>query len=254
MLASVIGAQLYTLREYLKTPKDIAESLKKVREIGYEAVQISGMGPIDVEELKKILDGEGLTVCITHLPFQRLQNEIEEVIREHKILECKYVAVGSMPLEYRDEEGFIRFAKEATAVGKRLAEAGLVFGYHNHSFEFEKFNGKIGLELLFEQSDPRYVTAELDTYWIQHGGADPITWIRKLAGRLPVIHLKDMGVIDGKQAMTEVGEGNLNWPGILEACKDSGVQWYVVEQDICQRDPFESLAISFKNLKQMGLE
>lgn len=253
-MESVIGAQLYTLRDYLKTPAEIAESLKKVRKIGYEVVQLSGLGPIEVKELKKILDDLGLTVCITHIPYKRLQDEMDEVIREHEILECKYVALGSMPIEYRSKEGFVKFAKEATAIGKKLAAAGKVFGYHNHSFELEKFNGKTGLEILFEQSDSKYVTAELDTYWLQHGGADPIAWIRKLAGRLPVIHLKDMGVIDGEQVMTEVGEGNLNWPGILEACKESGVQWYVVEQDICRRDPFESLAISFKNLKQMGLE
>jgi sugar phosphate isomerase/epimerase len=254
MLASVIGAQLYTLRDYLKTPEDIAKSLKKVREIGYEVVQLSGLGPIDTKELKKILDGEGLTVCMNRVSFQRLQNELEQVIWENQYLRCKYVAVGSMPEEYRNQEGYAKFAKDATAAGEKLAEAGLVFGYHNHSFELEKYNGKTGLEIFYEASDPRFVVAELDTYWLAHGGSDPIVWIDKLADRIPVVHLKDMTIIDNQQVMAEVGEGNLNWPGILKACQKSRVQWYVVEQDICQRNPFESLAISFRNLKQMGLE
>ncbi len=254
MLSSVIGAQLYTLRDYLKTPEDIAKSLKKVREIGYEAVQISGMGPIDTRELKKILDGEGLKVCATRTSFPQLQNEFEKVIEDQKILECDFTAVGSMPEEYQNEEGYRRFAKEATEIARKLKEEEIIFGYHNHSFEFQKYGDKVGLEILFDESDPDLVTAELDTYWVQHGGADPIAWIKKLSGRIYHIHLKDMAIVGRQQVMAEVGEGNLNWPGILAACKEAGVKWYCVEQDKCQRDPFESLAISLRNLKEMGLE
>jgi sugar phosphate isomerase/epimerase len=94
----------------------------------------------------------------------------------------------------------------------------------------------------------------LDTYWVQHGGGDPAAWILKLKGRMPVIHLKDMVIADKQQTMAEVGEGNLNWPAILSACQEAGVEWYAVEQDICRRNPFESLAISYRNLKAMGLE
>ncbi len=252
-MSSVIGAQLYTLRDYLKTPADIAKSMKKVREIGYEAVQLSGLGPIDPAELKKILDGEGLTACATHVGFFKLQNELEQVIAEHKTLACDFVAVSSMPGEYHNREGYSKFAKEATEIGRKLQKEGIALGYHNHSFEFQKYGDRLGIEILYEESDPKVLSAELDTYWIQHGGSDPIAWIKKLAGRMSVIHLKDMTIIDGQQAMAEVGEGNLNWPGLLKACKESGVKWYVVEQDTCQRDPFESLAISFRNLKAMGL-
>jgi len=127
------------------------------------------------------------------------------------------------------------------------------FGYHTHSFELEKYGGRTGLQILYEESDPKYVKAEIDTYWIQHGGGDPAWWIEKLAGRIPRVHLKVMGIRDGKQIMAEVGEGNLNWPRILDACRKAGVEWYIVEQDTCERDPFESLAISLRNLKAMGI-
>ncbi len=252
----VLAAQLYTVRQFTQTPEDLAATLKKIREIGYRAVQVSAIGPIDPAELKAMLDGEGLTLCITHTGYDRLRNDLPAVIEEHHLWGCKHVAIGSMPPEYREmgEEGFHRFAEVANEIGRALYEAGLTFSYHNHSFEFQRFGKRTGLDILFEETDPRYVRAEIDTYWVQHGGGDPAAWIRRMTNRMPVVHLKDMVIQGREQVMAEVGEGNLNWPAILEACRDAGVEWYAVEQDICQRDPFESLVISYRNLKAMGLE
>jgi len=256
MAKSQIAAQLYTLRDFTKTPADIAGTMKKVREIGYEAVQLSALGPIEPTELKKITDGEGLIICATHISFERMQDDPQGVIEEHNIYNCKHSAIGAMPGDYRNAEGFHKFAKEASAVAKRLVEGGLTFSYHNHSFEFESAaadGGKIGLEILRTESDPKYFNLELDTYWVQHGGGDPADWIRKCKGRVPLLHLKDMAFKDGQQIMAEVGEGNLNWPAILQAAEEAGVEWYLVEQDTCQRDPFESLAISLRNLRALGI-
>ena len=247
-----IAAQLYTIRDFTKTPADIAASLKKVKQLGYGAVQLSALGPIEPEELKRILDSEGLEVCVTHTPYERIQDDMENVVREHHLWGCKHIAIGSMPGEYRNAQGFSRFAKEVSEVAKKLKANGLTFGYHNHSFELEKFGKRTGLDVLYEDSDPE-VTFEIDTYWIQHGGGDPARWIRKLKDRVPLVHLKDMSILEGKQVMTEVGEGNLNWQEILKACNEVDVKWYIVEQDICQHDPFESLGISLRNLKNMGL-
>jgi sugar phosphate isomerase/epimerase len=279
MSASMIAAQLYTLRQFSRTPADIAATLKKVRQIGYTAVQLSALGPIDPAELGKILRGEGLTCCATHVAFERMRDQTQQVIDEHQLWDCSYSAIGVIPREYRNHQGYIRFAAEASEVARKLAAAGLTFGYHNHSFELEKFNQKTGLELLIELSDPKAVTFEIDTYWIQHGGGEPADWIRKVSGRIPLVHLKDLTMgrdttaapprrfegesqtdyqkrLDGQgpvQLMAEVGEGNLNWTSILSACRQAGVRWYIVEQDVCQRDPFESLAISLRNLRAMGL-
>ena len=109
--------------------------------------------------------------------------------------------------------------------------------------------------MLYEQADPNMLKAELDVYWVQAGGADPAFWIAKCAGREPLLHLKDMTMGPGReQRYAEVGEGNLNWLAILAAAKEGGVEWYLVEQDLCyDRDPFESLAISYRNLNAMGL-
>ena len=253
MLKPRVGAQLYTLRDYLKTPPEITATLRKVKAIGYEAVQLSALGPIDRKALKEILAGEGIIVAATHTDYEKMRTDLEAVIDEHHYLGCQHTAVGALPREYRNATGYQRFAKEASEVAHQLAEGGITFSYHNHSFEFERYGDKTGLQILLEESDPAVFNFEIDTYWVQHGGGDPAEWIRKVSDRIPLVHFKDMTIVDRSQFMAEVGEGNLNWPAILNACQKAGVTWYLVEQDHCQRDPFESLAISLKNLKQMGI-
>ena len=251
-MTTCIAAQLYTLREYLKTPGDIAVTLRRVKEIGYQAVQLSGLGPIAAGELASILRGEGLIPVITHVGYARFIDELPAVIDEHHTLGCRHAALGALPHEWWNRDGFIEFARAGSEIARALHAEDISFSYHNHSFEFQKYDGKTGMELLFEHADP-LLKAEIDTYWVQHGGANPASWIRKLAGRIIVMHLKDMAVIDNQQVMAEVGEGNLEWPAILAACREAGVEWYAVEQDICYRDPFDSLALSLRNLQAMGL-
>ena len=253
MPASVIAAQLYTLREYLKTPSDIASSLKKVRQLGYEAVQVSGLGPIEPAQLKEAADQAGVRIIATHISFERIRNEPQAVIGDHQLWGCRHVAIGGLPAEYRNEEGFHRFALEASAAARPLVEAGLTFSYHNHSFELERFGGRTALEILYAESDSQVFSAEIDTYWIQHGGGNPVSWLRRLEGRCYLVHLKDMAMKGSQQLFAEVGEGNLEWPAILAACREAGAEWYIVEQDTCQRDPFESLGISLQNLRRLGL-
>ncbi len=259
MTTAVLAAQLYTIRDFTKTRADFAASMRKIRDIGYQAVQVSAIGDMSDADVKRITDDNGLIICNTHISYERLQNDLDAVIEQHRLWDSRHVAIGSMPPEFRDSEtGYKTFAEIASRIGEKLAAAGLSFSYHNHSFEFIQFGGRSGLEILFDESDPKYLQAELDTYWIQHGGADPAVWIERMTNRLPVIHLKDMTMMPSdngrpQQAMAEVGAGNMNFAGILAACRRAGVEWYAVEQDICQRDPFESLAISYKNLGAMGL-
>lgn len=259
MTASKLAAQLYTVREFTQTTKDMADSLKKIKAIGYPAVQTSAHGKdITDAEVKAMVEDNGLVICNTHISPDALWNDIDSVIEQHKLWNCKHVAIGAMPKEFREEGevGFKRFAAEGSKIGEQLHAAGLTFSYHNHSFELVRFGKRTGLDIIYDESDPRYLQAEIDTYWIQHGGADPAAWVRKMNNRMPAVHLKDMVVLanetsHGEQIMAEIGEGNLNWPAILQACKDIGVEWYLVEQDTCQRDPFESLKISYNNLQTL---
>jgi sugar phosphate isomerase/epimerase len=205
--------------------------------------------------VKAVVDNYGLKICITHVSFDYLRNDIDAAVEQHRLWDCPNVAIGSLPQSYRaSEAGFKQFAMDATNVGKSLAEQGFTFSYHNHSFEFVRFGNRTALDIIYEESDPRYLKAEIDTYWVQHGGGDVRTWILKMKNRMPVIHFKDMVMFEGKQTMAEIGEGNLNWPGIIKACEAAGVEWYAIEQDVCQRNPFESLKISYDNLRAMGVE
>jgi sugar phosphate isomerase/epimerase len=249
-----VAFQTYTIRDFLKTPKDIAQSMRRVRQIGYEVLQLSGVGPIPDAELKKILDGEGLGVCTTHEDFKQMQTNPQMIIDKYRLFGARHAAIGGMPQEYRSGEGFVKFAKDATAVGQTLAEGGLTFCYHNHNFEFEKFRDRNGFQILYAESDPRYFKAEPDTYWIQAGGGDPAYWLATVSKRAPLLHLKDMAMKGHSQQFAEVGEGNLNWPAIFRVAKEVGVEWYIVEQDTHFRngDPFESAAISLKNIRAMA--
>ena len=157
-------------------------------------------------------DELGITICATHISFDRIKEDTQDVIRQHKLWNCKYVGVGAMPSPYStSKEGYVSFAREASEYARILHDNGLQFIYHNHSFEYQKFDGITGMEILLQESDPEVFGFELDTYWVQHGGADPIEWIYKVSGRMDVVHFKDMAVQvrDGRvQIMTEVGEGN----------------------------------------------
>jgi sugar phosphate isomerase/epimerase len=251
--ASVIAAQLYTLRDFTKTPDDIRATMKKVRQLGYDAVQLSALGPIDPHNLKDVLDAEKLKVVATHTGYDRICDEPQAVIDDHLLWNCPHVAIGGLPGEYRNAEGFGRFAREASEAVKPLIDAGLTFSYHNHSFELERFGAKTGLDILMEESDPNAFSFEIDTYWIQHGGGNPASWLEKLKGRMHVVHLKDMAMDGGTQLFAEVGEGNLEWEAILKACREAEIKWYIIEQDTCQRDPFDCLGTSLANLQAMGL-
>ena len=129
MTKPVLAAQLYTVRDFTKTAADLATSLKKVADIGYKAVQVSAIGPIPHEEVKRMVDDLGLAICNTHIGYDELWNDIDAVIAQHQLWESKHVAIGSMPGPYREggEDAFKRFAVEASQVGEKLAAADLTF-------------------------------------------------------------------------------------------------------------------------------
>ena len=135
---------------------------------------------------------------------------------------------------------------------EKLAEVGLGFAYHNHHMEFQKFDGRFAMDILFDGTSPK-LTSELDVYWVQYGGASPVAWIDKLAGRLQLLHCKDYAIIEHDPTFAEVGEGNLEWPAIFAAAAKAGTEYLIVEEDTCTRPCMESVAISFKNLQAFGM-
>lgn len=256
MKRNVVGAQMYTVREFCQTLDDMKRSMEKIAAIGYTAVQISGIGQdISAKDIAEAARANGLVIASSHTSWERFKTDLDNLIEEHLLWDCKHPAIGGLFRGYEGPDGVKRFLEELAPIAERLAEVGMDFSYHNHNHEFAKYDGKTWFEMLVEQSNPAHLKLEIDTYWVQAGGADPVYWIRRCAGREPLLHLKDMVVTpEREQRFAEVGEGNLNWPAILQAAEEAGVEWYFVEQDRCYgRDPFESLAISYRNLKAMGL-
>ncbi len=254
----IVGAQLYTVREYTKTLDAFAETLKKVADIGYTVVQVSATCPFDPEWLRDRLKENGLSCVITHTAPARIQDETDAVMREHRIFGCDYIGIGMAPGGMEGYEDFVRAFKPAA---QKIADAGLHLAYHNHNIEFARTGkGKeIYLERLISDFTPRELAVTFDTYWAQAGGADPAYWLRRLKGRVYNIHLKDMAFALGNglsgMRMAAVGEGNMNFEAILQSAGDAGTQYALVEQDDCYgEDPFACLKKSYENLHAMGLK
>ncbi len=250
MIASQIVAQLYTVRDYIKTPPEIAKSLKKIREIGYDAVQVSGMGPIPEAELKSMLDGEGLVCCATHEGAERILNDTQQIVDRLNALNCQHTAYPHPAnVDLSCLQGVDALASRLDAAGKLLYAHGMTLSYHNHQIEFRKVGGQTILSRLMEKTDPRYLKLELDTYWAQYGGGDPVTWCQQSNGRLPLLHLKDYEIgEDNQPRFASIGRGNLDWHRIIVAAEASGCQWFIVEQDTCPGDPFDALKQSYEYL------
>lgn len=251
MKLTQVAAQLYTCRDLLKTPTDIAATLRRLREVGYTAVQVSGMGPIPEEELNKILDGEGLVCCATHEGANVILDETAKVIERLQKLRCTYTAYPfPAGVDLSSEEAVDGLITKLEAAGAAMAAAGLTLCYHNHHQEFRKLGGKTILDRIYDNTTPKHLQGEPDTFWVQYGGGDNVEWCEKLAGRLPLLHLKDYEVnAENSHAFCEIGKGNLNFKKIIAAAEKSGCQWFIVEQDTCPGDPVDSLRQSFDYIK-----
>ena len=250
-----IGVQMYTVREFLKTPREINASLKRIREIGFDLIQLSGLCPIDTDELAAMLKDNGIQACGTHSPWERAADpaELDKLIAEHKKLGCSQIGIGIKPGNiYPDTyDGYTDFIKKLNEICAQTTAAGLGFGYHNHDLEFMKFDGVRAIDRLIEECPKMEFT--LDVFWVQAGGANPCDYIDKLKSRIRILHLKDYRVNGRRREFAEIGQGNLDWPAIFSRCFRYGIPYAVIEQDAdFLVDPFESLAMSRKFLVENG--
>jgi sugar phosphate isomerase/epimerase len=249
MKLNQVAAQLYTCRDTLQDAAGLARTLERLRKIGYSAVQLSGLGPIPYEEVARILADTGVTCCATHEPSGEILASPEKVVESLRVLDCPITAYPfPRDIDFSSRPAVDQFIAKLRRAAHVLDEAGQVLCYHNHNHEFRKLDGETILDLIYANAPA--LQAEIDTYWVQYGGGDPLQWCRKLAGRLPVIHLKDYQTTSVNQPLwCEIGQGNLDFKAIIAAAEASGCQWFIVEQDTCPGDPVDSLAISFNYLR-----
>lgn len=245
-----IGLQIYTIRDVAE--KDYAGALRIASEIGYKGVQMVATSAFTSAELKTLLDELQLQCPSAHIGWQALLDSFDQTASYWTEVGAKYLCVSGLPEGNREKEDDWRKAAEVfNRIGEKCAEAGLTFCYHNHSFEFVRFSGKYALDLLYELTDPEFLKAEIDTYWVKHGGEDPAEYLRRYSGRCPLVHLKDMAD-DPERSFTEVGTGILDWENIFDAIEVGAVEWCFVEQDVCPRGSVESARLSFQNLRKWG--
>ncbi len=253
-----IGAQFYTIRDYCKTIGDFDASCKRISEIGYKLVQISGT-PLGAAEMRDVLDKYELKCVTTHRKFDDFVNNTDEIVEYNRILGCDLCGVGMMPTECaKSSENLTDFIKKANEICKRLEKENMYFGYHNHSFEFTKLDGKTVMERLIDETNPEIFNFIVDVYWLQCGGKNPSDYIRKLGERAMAVHFKDFSVNIEKwqtSEMTHIGNGNLDWDSIIEACEEAGTRFALVEQDEnwIDNNPFTALLKSRDFLKTKGL-
>jgi sugar phosphate isomerase/epimerase len=243
-----IAVQPYTIREALS--KDYAGALKRVAEIGFKGIEI-GPPPegMTIARQKDLLDTLGLQVVGCHAGFNTLDfdvNTIADYLEE--VNGGKFVAIS---LRFDSRNDLLEKSKKMNQIGAQFKKRGITFLYHNHDWEFVKFNGEYALDILLRETDSELVQTELDTYWIKKGGEEPAAYLSKLKGRAPMLHIKDMEVGED-QFFAEIGEGIIDFAAIAKVAEEIGVQWMIVEQDQSRRDPFDSLQISYNNLVKLG--
>ncbi|WP_010268059.1 sugar phosphate isomerase/epimerase family protein [Paenibacillus senegalensis] len=246
-----IGLQLYTLRE--ETAKDFKGTLRKVAELGYEGVEFAGYGGIPAGEMKALLDELGLKAIGAHVGLHLLKDNLEQEIDYLKTIGASYMICPYVSPEERGGEAEWKERFELLAkVGAEARKHGLVFGYHNHDFEFTGHVGELTIfDALYEATKPEEVQVELDVCWVQFAGQDPLAYIAKYAGRLPLLHLKDFSrKPDGSMDTLQLGLGDVDLPAVIQASSDAGVEWLIVEQDHCQLPPLESVANSIQWVKE----
>ena len=258
-----VGVQLYTLNKYCKDLNSFSETLKKVADMGYSIVQVSGTCDYDGDWLNEELKKNGLTCVLTHIAFDKMVNDIDTVIAEHKKFNCKYIGTGAMPRLWDLEKDLSicdDFIAKAKPIAKKIKDAGCYFMYHNHSPEYlcKANNGKIIMEHLSDTFAPDEMGFTLDTYWVKHGGYEPIPEINRLAGRLPCVHFKDMFIQEnGEPRFTWCGNGILDFAAIGDALKNAGTDYILIEQDKTfedEPDPFKCLEKSKAYLESIGFE
>ena len=246
-----LAVQLYTLRN--ETVQDFPGTLRQVAEAGASAVEFAGYGSHTPAELRQVMDEVGLVAMGAHVALSQLESRLDGVIEDIQALGAVHLACPFIPPEQRQSaDDYRRVGEHLSRIGEVCKAAGLQLSYHNHDFEFQQFDGRYGLDILFESTDPEFVKAQFDLGWVAFAGVDPVEFLRKYSGRAPTVHFKDM-VKSPTRYDVPVGEGILPIPELVAAGREGGTEWFVVELDRPQEPPIECVRRSVTYLNAQGV-
>lgn len=259
------GVQMFTVRDHMNDRQQVAETLRTIKEIGYDSIQAATPEFMSHREFKNCMEAAGLATYSANADFEAMRDLPEDfaaAVDQARIYGVQYIAVGTLPEELREtQDGYKRFAEQANQMGERLSKEGMRLLYHPHALEFYSFGGSLkGMDILMDETDAGSFHFSLDTHWLACGGVDVCDWLRKAAGRMELVHFKDYAIVSGAHTVetvckgfAEVGQGNIDWPKVIRTCRDIGVKAVAVEQDLCPGSPFDSLRISFENMVKLGV-
>ncbi len=249
------GIQLYTVRNQCKTIEDIDSTLDKLEKAGVRDIQVSGIGKVDWSDLIKTVKKHNMDVCVTHTPFERMMKDTDAVIDEHIALGCDCLGIGSMPGEYeRTEEGVDKFIEDLLPIAKRMNERNVHLAYHNHDFDLKLYGGRSILDRMIEDIPSELLWFVPDTAWLQIAGEDPAEYLKRMKGRVKVLHFKDykIGNEENPHPFTELGKGVVDLDKCYTSAQDLGIPYIMFEQDNnWTNDPIESSIESFEYMQKM---
>ncbi|MFQ3611880.1 MAG: TIM barrel protein [Fimbriimonadales bacterium] len=250
-MAVKVGVQLYSVREDCK--RDLPYTLAEIAKIGYAGVEFAGYYDFKADELRKMLDDNGLVCCGTHIGIDKLMgDQLEPTLEFHRTLGCPYLIVPGLPAEYTASlEHWRRTADLFNTIAEQLAPHGFRTGYHNHWIEFQPdpATGELPWDVFFSNTKPE-VIMQIDTGNALHGGAHAEPFVHKYPGRAITVHCKEFSSTNNSAV---IGEGEVHWQEFFTACETvGGTEWYIVEQETYAHTPLETIRLCFEAMRRFG--
>ena len=265
-----VALQIYTVRD--EAERDFAKTMRAVHEMGYDYVEPAGLYGIPAPEYRRILEENGLKAICAHVPIVELISDLDRTLVDYREIGCEYLAIPYLPEEMRPgTPGFAETLHQIERIARASAALGMPLLYHNHDFEFVQMeDGSFGLDYLYRVIPAELLQTELDVCWVKVAGQDPVSYIRRYAGRSPIVHLKDfvgeksenMYELIGMEkkpsaapqsfAFRPVGQGVQDFPPILEAAVEAAARYVVVEQDAWQGPSLAAARESREYLRSLG--
>ncbi|CAH1215604.1 Inosose dehydratase [Paenibacillus plantiphilus] len=255
MAPPMVGLQMYSLRDLAE--KDFIGTLRKVADIGYQAVEFAGYYDTPAKELRSVLDSIGLKAPSAHMSIhfdddrKKIKANVARQIEYANLVGLEYLVTPWVPLpDNPTDEDVNTLANLLELIGKQVHASGLQYGYHNHEFEFKLVGDKPVIDMLLERIPAKYLVAEFDLGWIYMGGQNPVEYVMRYAGRVPLVHFKDFA--KGRRD-TEIGKGMVDLKGVLKAAEPAGIQYYFVEQEEYSTSSLESVKNSLAFFRENGV-
>ena len=241
-----IGLQLYSLRQEMAA--DFEGTLEQLTEIGFTEMEFAGYHGKSPAEVRRILDGFGLTSPASHVQLSALRQDLDREIDIAATIGQQYIVVPSLPADERSLDDYRRHAEALNRMGEKTREAGITMGYHNHAFEFEfQEEGRVGYDILTTQTDPELVVFEMDLFWIAEADFDPTFYFLRDPGRFPMLHVKDR-LYNGE--MVDVGRGEIDFVKMFTYAAPGGFKHYFIEHDN-PSDGINSVAYSYNTVRNL---